>query len=166
MHRHRLAALLSVAFFATIAAAGAQETPPPTLIAIRGVEMPERQVLRQIGFRPFVPAHELIDAALLPPYHGDDSAPNRGIGYEYEHAGRTYALFQWPANGGSLSTWASTKAVDACKEMHLMGNVSNPYAMAWMTPHNQILMVQIDGKTEPRALRDEATRLIRRGACR
>ena len=165
MFFRRIALLLSL-IGATTAAATALETPPPTLIAVRGVEMPENQVLRQIGFRPFVPARQLIDAALLPPYHGDDIAANRGIGYEYEHAGRTYALFQWPANGGTLSTWAATNKIDRCTDLHLMGNLDNPYAMAWITPHGQVMMVEIDGKTEPRALRGEATRLIRRGACR
>ncbi len=166
MHRYRFAVLLSAAFLTLATVAGAQETPPPTLIAIRGVEMPERQVLRQIGFRPFVPAHQLIDAALLPPYHGDDTTANRGIGYEYDHAGRTFALFQWPSNGGTLSTWASTKAIDACGDMHLMGNLKDPYALAWITPQSKVMMIQIDGKNDQRALRIEATRLIRRGACR
>jgi hypothetical protein len=85
-------------------------TPPPatptpsTIVGRMGDPMSVAAARRGIAFSPFVPPRQLLGAALIPPFHGDDVRDNRGIAIEYlDVEGRRYALAQWPAHGRSIA---------------------------------------------------------------
>jgi hypothetical protein len=147
-----------------------QPTPPPsaTIVGRMGVEMNESAARHEIEFRPFTPARSILAVALLPPFHGEDTRANRGIGYEYvDGAKRRYALAQWPANGGSLAGFALLENGDpGCTGARTFSRGTKPNGIVWSTPHGLIMTLQADGANDARILQAEWKRLIRRGVCR
>src|SRR5579872_1316604 len=81
----------------------AEPKPTPTedtYLSHRGQVMPLRTALRSVAFQPFIPAREIVETALLPPYNGgDDVRKNRGIAFEYISSRQAYVLSQWPGPG-------------------------------------------------------------------
>jgi len=165
------AALLSNA---AVAAPREPTSPPPntsrplTLVERLGLGMPEWQARHEIGFGPFAPPRRIVAVALLPPFHGDDTRANRGIGFEYaDDAGRRYVLAQWPAHGGNLASFAPFEHDEpGCSDARTFSRGAKPNGIVWSTPHGLILSLQTDGANDARTLEIEWTKLIRRGACR
>jgi hypothetical protein len=162
---------LSAPFSAAPARADDDTPPPRPLVEQRGMPMSEQEALERITFRPFVPAANYSQVALLPAFHGDDkdSPQNRGIGYEYTSAGHTYLLREWPLAGGSLDLYPALKPEGTCSSGHsVSGPPEDSRALAWSTA-TLALALQPDtfgGPTDVRALHKEWARLIKRGACR
>jgi hypothetical protein len=139
----------------------ATATPIPTLISLRGEEHPLPDALEGIGFKPFLPQHvRIITAALLPAFEGDDLRKNRGLGIEYENAGRLYALSQWPNNGYSVEGAKPAGDEGGCDIESFRRD-----GFDWSTG-TRVLTLLPDGREPPRAVLREAHRLIREGACR
>ena len=137
-------------------------TPKPTLVAMRGIAMPLHTARAGVSFRPFVPARELVDVALLAPYAGNDTRANRGIGFEYESGGRLFVLSQWPAHG---TPPAGGHPAPSRSRMQLDPRYK-PDGIIWTTKRDIVATLQTDGKSSPSAVETEARRLVRRGACR
>jgi hypothetical protein len=168
-----MAALIALSVTFSDAPAGADDAAPPPkpLVEQRGLPMSAQEALERITFRPFVPAANYSQVALLPAFHGNDkdSPQNRGIGYEYTSAGHTYLLREWPLAGGSLNQYPALKPESTCSTGHsVMGPPDDSRALAWSTT-TLALALQPDtfgGRTDVRALHKEWARLIKRGACR
>jgi predicted small lipoprotein YifL len=164
-------ALLATAAISALSAcgiAGLLKTPPPpvatpkpTLVAMRGIAMPLHTARAGVSFRPFVPARELVDVALLAPYAGNDTRANRGIGFEYESGGRLFVLSQWPAHGTPPAGGTPLRPEAECSLTRY-----KPDGIIWTTKRDIVATLQTDGKSSPSAVETEARRLVRRGACR
>jgi len=143
-----------------------------TLLENRGLPMSEQEAIERITFRPFVPAANYSEVALLPAFHGDDkdNPENRGIGYEYVSGGRTYVLREWPLAGGSLDKYPSVPPVGTCDTGHLtLGTPRYPRSYGWTTATLAFaLQPDIPSGANPDvpALKKEWARLVKRGACR
>jgi hypothetical protein len=145
---------------------------PLTLLEERGMLMSAQDAMERVAFHPFVPSPNYIAVALLPAAHGDDKdvPQNRGIGFEYVTAGVAYVLSEWPVFPTSLSQYPSVPAMGTCTTGHLnLGTPRHPRAYSWTTP-TLVFALQADVdpgvNPNPRALRAEWARLVRRGACR
>ncbi|MGB8265951.1 MAG: hypothetical protein WCE44_06495 [Candidatus Velthaea sp.] len=151
---------------APAAAADRKATPSPWLVGRLGISTPEHDALEAIGFRPFVPSRTSKDVALLPPFQGNDTRENRGIGYEYEAGGRLYVLSQWPWGGGSIAGFPALKDSGAgdCRDVHSFPG--HPHGIAWTTPRGIVAALRPDGENDANTLLAEWHRLLRRGACR
>jgi hypothetical protein len=167
-----LTALLALsAAFAAAPARADDATPPKPLVEQRGLPMSAQEAMERITFRPFVPAANYSQVALLPAFHGDDkdSPQNRGIGYEYTSAGHTYLLREWPLAGGSLDRYPAIKPEGTCSTgRSVIGSPDDARGLAWSTS-TLAFALQPDtfgGPTDVRALHTEWARLIKRGACR
>ncbi len=114
-----------------------------------------------IGFKPFVPQHvSIVAVALLPAFSGDDLRKNRGIGIEYENAGRLYALSEWPNNGMSVENTTPVGTEAGCDIASFRRD-----GFTWA---NAVFVYtfQPDGNVAPALVLREAKRIIRAGACR
>jgi hypothetical protein len=143
--------------------------PRPTSIIERmGVVMDEPAARRAIAFGPFAPPRRILGVALLPPFRGDDTRANRGIGYEFaDLAGRRYTLAEWPANGGTLDHFPPLDAGEAgCPDVHTFSRGRRPNGIVWSTTRGLIMTLQAGGANDARTLELEWRKLIRRGACR
>lgn len=143
-------------------------TPPASIVARMGVEMSEPAARHEIAFRPFSPPRRIVAVALLPPFHGDDTRANRGIGFEYADAnGRRYALAQWPANGGSITRFEPLAQPESgCADARTFSRGTTPNGIVWSTTRGLIMTLQADGTNDARTLEIEWKKLIRRGVCR
>jgi hypothetical protein len=152
-------------FFGAPATAQPQAT---TIVGRMGLQMSEAAARHGVAFRPFAPPRKIVAAALLPPFHGDDTRANRGIGFEYTDAsGRRYALAQWPANGGSVERFAPLEPRDpGCADARTFTRGTKPSGIVWSTPRGLIMTLQADGANDARTLEIEWSKLIRRGVCR
>jgi hypothetical protein len=136
-------------------------TAIPALIARRGDEHTLAESLDGIGFKPFIPQHvTVITAALLPAFSGEDLRKNRGIGIEYESAGKLYALSQWPTNGDSPEGMTPAGSEAGCDIESFRRD-----GFLW-TGGTRIATLQPDGNVPPSFVLREARRIIREGACR
>jgi hypothetical protein len=175
MLRLRLIPLLAaVAWLGGATLAGAQDQQPlfpkaKSLLSERGMSMNNQEALDRITFRPFIPIVSPKEVALLPSFHGTDkdNPENRGIGYEYVRAGRTFVLRQWPRAGGSLARYAPLPGQPGCADAHVAfgGDARRPKAIAWETA-SRVFLLQLDGSDDPASLKKEWSRLIARGACK
>ena len=146
-----------------------EETPRP-LLEQRGLPMTEAEARARIVFRPFRPDPNYTTVALLPPFHGfdKDDPANRGIGYAYVSRGNAFVLREWPRVGGSLASasYTSIPGVKGCSDAYVVqGTERSVRGIGWETA-TRIYALQMDGPAQPRALHDEWTRLVGRGACR
>ena len=168
-----LTALLTVSAAFCAAPVRAQDsTPPPKpLVEQRGMPMSAQEAMERVTFRPFVPAANYSQVALLPAFHGEDkdTPQNRGVGYEYTSAGHTYLLREWPLAGGTLDHYPAMKPLGTCSTGRtILGPPEDSRGVAWTTTA-LVFALQPDtfgGPTDVRALHAEWARLIKRGACR
>lgn len=163
-----LVATIALARIPANGRANQNDVPGQSIVGRMGTIVPESQARRGIAFSPFAPPRVIIAVALLPPFHGDDTRLNRGIGFEYaDDAGRTYALAEWPARGGTIVRFpALDPGDDGCPTARRFARGRRPSGIVWSTPHGLILTLQSDGKNDARTLQIEWQKLIRRGACR
>lgn len=180
MQPPRRPAVLAIALALTFAATAPGEaqifgTPPPatptpsTIVGRMGEEMTVAAARRAVAFSPFMPPRQLLGAALIPPFHGDDVRENRGIALEYlDVTGRRYALAQWPQHGASIKHFpALAYADDDCPGARSFPRGRSPDGIVWSTAHGgRIMTLQPDGESDARTLESEWKKLIRRGACR
>jgi len=165
MKEHRLKRAMMVAALALTACSHEEskpeKTPPPLLAAQRGVVMPLRAAVREIRFRPYVPAEQLIAVAAIPGLGGNDSPETRGIAFEYGHRAKALLLSEWPRQGVDVAVGNVPVARTPCVPVAVSKN-----EVLWSARHARIVIsLQPDG-TAPRSfVDDEARRLIARGAC-
>ncbi|MGD0474183.1 MAG: hypothetical protein ABSB70_13370 [Candidatus Velthaea sp.] len=148
---------------------GPSPAPHPTSIIERmGVVTNAAGARHGIAFVPFMPPRRILSVALLPPFHGDDTRANRGLGLEYEDlAARRYALAEWPANGGTLTRFAPLDQPElGCADARTFSRGTRPNGIVWSTSSGLIMTLQADGANDARTLELEWRKLIRRGACR
>ena len=145
---------------------------PVTLLEQRGLPMSAQDAMERIAFHPFIPSPHYTEVALLPASHGDDKdvPQNRGIGFEYVSAGHTYVLMEWPVFPTSLTQYPTVAPMGTCTTGHLnLGTPQHPRAYSWTTSTLMFsLQPDVDSgvNPNPRALRAEWLRLVKRGACR
>ena len=136
-------------------------TPIPALIARRGEEHKLADALDGIGFKPYIPQHvTIITAALLPAFSGEDLRKNRGLGIEYESAGRLSALSEWPSNGGGVEGAKAAGSESGCDIQSFRRD-----GFLWSSS-TRISTLQPDGNVPPSYVLRETRRIIREGACR
>jgi len=164
-----LAAVLIIACAGCAAKAAApQATPEPTLISSRGKLFSLDEARRKVAFRPFLPARNYVDVAMLPAFFGGDNPKNWGIGLEYAVNGRRFALSEWPQRGQSLTAYASAKKEGECTDVHTFSteNAHRANGYIWSTPRGVVMTLQPDFNADRRAVAAELRRLVRRGVCR
>ena len=129
--------------------------------------MPLRSALGEIAFRPFIPAREIVETALLPAYNGgEDVRKNRGIGMEYISPRReAFVLSQWP--GAGLPGPRDLGTVNDCSltAYDIAGGDAGKQGALWSNGRVASDLVAA-GNASDRDTFDEARRLIRMGACR
>ena len=147
----------------------AEPKPTPTedtYLSHRGQVMPLRTALRSVAFQPFIPAREIVETALLPPYNGgDDVRKNRGIAFEYISSRQAYVLSQWPGPG--LPGPHDLGTIDGCalSAYSIAGGTTGKSGALWTNGRIASNLVPAGNATD-RDTFAEARRLIRRGACR
>jgi hypothetical protein len=138
-----------------------EKTPPPLLAAQRGVVMPLAAALREIRFRPYVPAKQLLAVAAIPGLGGNDSPQTRGIAFEYAHRAHALLLSEWPRQGFDVAVGNVPVARTPCVPVAISKN-----AVLWSTRRTRIVIsLQPDGSADRKFVDAEARRLIARGAC-
>ena len=149
-------------------AAPPQATPEPSLIASRGKSFSLAEARRKVAFRPFLPARDYVDVAMLPAFFGGDNPKNWGIGLEYAVNGKRFALSEWPQRGQSLTAYASAKKEGNCTDVHtfLTQHAHRANGYIWSTPRGIVMTLQPDFNADRRAMAAEFHRLERRGVCR
>lgn len=163
----RFISALAIAAIATAACShngeneAAKKTPPPLLAAQRGVVMPLAAAVREIRFRPYVPAGQLLAVAAIPGLGGNDAPATRGIAFEYAHRGRALLLSEWPRQEFDVAVGSTPVARTPCVPVAISKN-----AVIWAARRAQIVIsLQPDGDADRKFIDDEARRLITRGAC-
>jgi hypothetical protein len=137
-----------------------------TYLSHRGEVMPLRSALGGVAFRAFIPAREIVETALLPPYNGgDDNRQNRGIGFEYISKREAYALRQWPGSG--LPGPRTVGTIDNCQitSYDINGGAAGKQGALWSNGRVAFNLVPV-GNASDRDTFEEARRLVRLGACR
>jgi hypothetical protein len=132
----------------------------------RGEVMPLRSALAGVAFRPFIPAREIVETALLPAYNGgDDIRENRGIGFEYLSKREAFVLNQWPGAGQAGPRNLGT--IDGCalSAYDIAGGTTGKQGVLWSNGRIVSNLVAA-GNASDRETFEEARRLVRRGACR
>ncbi|MBV9270858.1 MAG: hypothetical protein JO165_07185 [Candidatus Eremiobacteraeota bacterium] len=138
-----------------------QATPPPLLAAQRGRVMPLHAAVREIRFRPYVPAQQLLAVSAIPGLGGNDSPQTRGIAFEYGQRRQALLLSEWPRQGLNVAVGSEPLARTPCVPVRISKN-----AVFWSTRHAQIVIsLQPDGHADGKFVDAEARRLISRGAC-
>jgi len=138
-----------------------QKTPPRLLAAQRGVVMPLSAALREIRFRPYVPAQQLLAVAAIPGLGGNDSPQTHGIAFEYAHRAHAMLLSEWPRQGLDVAVGNVPVARTPCVPVAISKN-----AVLWFTRRTRIVIsLQPDGSADRKFVDGEARRLIARGAC-
>jgi hypothetical protein len=159
------------AFLSACAGSKGKAAPQPTptedtYLSHRGQVMPLRAALAGIAFRPFIPAREIVETALLPPYNGgDDTRKNRGIGFEYLSRREAYVLSQWPGTG--LPGPQSLGSIHGCEltAYPIAGGATGKHGALWSNGRIASDLVPA-GNADDHDTFEEARRLIRRGACK
>jgi hypothetical protein len=145
----------------------APEPTPNTYLYHRGQIMPLRSALGEIAFRPFIPAREIVETALLPAYNGgDDVRGNRGIGMEYISPQReAFVLSQWP--GSEIPGPRSLGTINGCEltGYDIAGGQTGKQGALWSS-RGIVRNLVAAGNASDHDTFDEARRLIRMGACR
>ena len=173
----RFAAIIAALIALSSAAVRAQGVPvfsgkPVTLLEQRGLPMSAQDAMERIAFHPFIPSPHYTEVALLPASHGDDKdvPQNRGIGFEYVSAAHTYVLMEWPVFPTSLTQYPTAARVGTCTTGYLkLGTPQHPRGYSWTTStFGCAWQPDVDQgvNPNPRALRAEWLRLVKRGACR
>jgi len=164
-----LAAVLMLACSGCAAKAAApQATPEPSLIATRGKSFPLSEARRKLAFRPYMPARDYIDVAMLPAFFGGDNPKNWGLGLEYSVNGKRFALSQWPQRGQSLVAYVAIKKEGDCTDVHTFPtqHAKRANGYIWSTPRGLVMTLQPDFNADRRAMAAEFRRLVRHGICR
>ena len=137
-----------------------------TYLSHRGEVMPLRSALGGVAFRPFIPAREIIETAVLPAYNGgDDTRANRGIGFEYTSKREAYVLKEWPGSG--LPGPRNVATIDNCQitSYDISGGSTGKQGALWSNGRVVSNLVAV-GNASDRETFEEARRLVRLGACR
>jgi len=137
-----------------------------TYLSHRGEVMPLRTALAGVAFRPFIPAREIVETAVLPAYNGgDDTRQNRGIGFEYISKREAYVLKQWPGSG--LPGPRNVATIDNCEitSYDIDGGAAGKQGALWSNGRVAYNLVAVGNATD-RDTFEEAKRLVRLGACR
>ncbi|MBV8602729.1 MAG: hypothetical protein JO359_14275 [Candidatus Eremiobacteraeota bacterium] len=139
---------------------------PDDYFAHRGQITPLRTALGEIAFRPFIPAREIVETALLPPYNGgDDVRQNRGIGFEYVQAHQSFVLSQWPGAGKNGPYQLGTERGCQLSAYDIAGGTTGHRGVLWSNGSIASNLVAA-GNASDKAVYAEARRLVRLGACR
>lgn len=131
-----------------------------------GTVMPLHQAIAGVAFRPFIPAHYIVQTALLPPYNGgDDTRANRGIGFEYMSRNQAFVLKQWPGRGLAGSRKIATIKTCEITAYDIKGGAEGKQGALWS---NGLIASNLvpTGNTTNNAVFTEAKRLVQIGACR
>jgi hypothetical protein len=137
-----------------------------TYLGHHGEVMPLRSALAGVAFRPFIPAREIVETAVLPAYNGgDDTRQNRGIGFEYISKREAYVLKQWPGSG--LPGPHTVATVDGCQitSYDINGGAAGKQGALWSSGRIATNLIAA-GNASDRDTFEEARRLVRLGACR
>jgi hypothetical protein len=137
-----------------------------TYLGHHGEVMPLRSALAGVAFRPFIPAREIVETAVLPAYNGgDDTRFNRGIGFEYISKREAYVLKQWPGSG--LPGPRTVATIDGCQitSYDMNGGALGKQGALWSSGRVASNLVPA-GNASDRETIEEARRLVRLGACR
>ena len=142
--------------------AAAQPSLPPLLIDDRGIVMPLEQVVTKVSYRPWVPPGDLLKVAVIPPLGGADTPNHRGVAVEYQSGRLAMLLSEWPQQNFTL-LFARNQDITftPCKVVHYKSD-----GVAWTTRSRLAMTLQPDGSADPKAVENEARRLIAAGACR
>jgi hypothetical protein len=165
--------LLIACLVLLLPACGGKGSPTPdatptenSYLSHRGEVLPLRSALGQIAFRPFVPAREIVETALLPAYNGGaDERQNRGIGFEYISKREAFVLSQWPGSG--MPGPRNLGTIEGClvTGYDIAGGVGGKQGALWSNGRIVSDLVAAGNATN-RETFEEARRLVRRGACR
>ncbi|MGH7716530.1 MAG: hypothetical protein ACREML_11100 [Vulcanimicrobiaceae bacterium] len=137
-----------------------------TYLGHHGEVMPLRRALAGVAFRPFLPAREIVETAVLPPYNGgDDTRINRGIGFEYISKREAFVLKQWPGSG--LPGPHNVGTISGCQitAYDMNGGAAGKQGALWSNGRIASNLIPA-GNASDRETFDEARRLVQRGACR
>jgi hypothetical protein len=137
-----------------------------TYLGHHGEVMPLRSALAGVAFRPFIPAREIVETAVLPAYNGgDDTRQNRGIGFEYISKREAYVLKQWPGSG--LPGPRTVATIDGCTitSYEINGGAAGKQGALWSSGRIAANLLAA-GNASDRETFEEARRLVRLGACR
>lgn len=152
------------------ACGGGQPEPEPTdtrsYLTHHGTVMPLHQAIAGVAFRPFIPAHYIVETALLPPYNGgDDTRVNRGIGFEYMSHNEAFVLKQWP--GRNLPGPRKVATIKGCEitGYDIAGGAEGKQGALWGNGSIASNLVPT-GNTPNKSVYAEAKRLVQIGACR
>ncbi|MGH7661342.1 MAG: hypothetical protein ACRENA_10570 [Vulcanimicrobiaceae bacterium] len=144
--------------------------PEPTdtrsILMHAGKVMPLHEAIAGVVFRPFIPAHYIVETALLPPYNGgDDTRANRGIGFQYMSRNQAFVLKEWPGRGMPGSRRIGT--VNGCDitAYDMNGGAEGKQGALWSDGLIASNLVPAGNSTN-KAVFAEAKRLVRIGACR
>lgn len=141
-------------------ATASQPTPTPdTLASHLGVSTPFEIAVRGIAFRPYLPARQFLEVALVAPLTGADTRANRGIALEYVAAGQALVLSEWPMPA-NLRLGEQEPAAAPCQVTSMKADTA-----MWTTHGRMLMTLRPDGKVKPSRIFSEARRLLRRGAC-
>ena len=147
-----------------------EANPEPTdtrsYLTHAGKVMPLHEAIGGVAFRPFIPAHYIIETALLPPYNGgDDTRANRGIGFEYMSHNAAFVLKQWPGRGMPGPRRIATIKDCEITAYHINGGAEGKQGTLWSNGLIAFNLVP-SGNASDNAVFAEAKRLVRIGACR
>lgn len=155
------------------ACGGGKHSPSPdatptenSYLSHRGQVEALRSALGGVAFKPFIPAREIVETALLPAYNGGaDVRANRGIGFEYISKREAFVLSQWP--GAGMPGPHDLGTIDGCQltAYDIAGGEGGKQGALWSSGRVVSDLVAAGNATN-RETFEEARRLIRRGACR
>jgi hypothetical protein len=141
-------------------------TPTGTYLSHAGKVMPLHEAIGGVVFRPFIPAHYIIETALLPPENGgDDTRANRGIGFDYLSHNEAFVLKQWP--GRLIPGPRMIATINGCDitGYDIDGGKEGKQGALWSDGLIVFNLVPA-GNASNDAVFAEAKRLVRIGACR
>ncbi len=132
------------------------------MIDDRGIVMPLDQAVTKISYHAWIPPGDLLKVAVIPPLGGADTAAHRGIAVEYQRGRLAMLLSEWPQQNFTL-IFAHNADITftPCKVVHFKSD-----GVAWTTHSHLAMTLQPDGTASPKAVENEARRLIAAGACR
>jgi hypothetical protein len=147
------------------AAADATPTPEAGLTRL-GEVTPLRTALAGIAFRPFIPARQIVETALIPAYNGgEDTRENRGIAFEYVSFHQSYILSEWPGKGKAGPRHVATEQGCEITSYDIGGGTAGRQGALWSNGRIAAKLIP-SGNASDRATFAEARRLVRLGACR
>lgn len=135
-------------------------TPPPMLIASRGVPMPLAQAMQKITLRPKLPNAQILAFAVIPPLGGADTPAHRGIAIEYVVHGGRVLLSEWPRAGFTFAIGMHDITQSPCTLLRY-----SPTNVMWENRRNVVMTLQPDGPVRPNVIDAQARRLLASGTC-